>query len=190
MLFRVLLVDDEPFVREGIKKLINWEDCGFILCGEAGNGEEAVELIESLSPHVIITDIKMPVLDGLELIKRVNIEMEKKIKFVILSGYNEFHFAQTAMRYNVKNYILKPIDEDELSELLKRLYGEITNETRLEKEHALGVDAMANSAVKKIRVKETRKSISKPQSCSKSLGMSPFAISQSNRIITKIGSVV
>jgi two-component system response regulator YesN len=150
MLYRVLLVDDEPFVREGIKQLINWEECGFILCGEASNGEEALEMLESLSPHVIITDIKMPVLDGLELIRRVNEEMVKKVKFVILSGYNEFHFAQTAMRYNVKNYILKPIDEDELSQILRRIYKEITSEMRLEKEHALGIDAMVSRTIKKI----------------------------------------
>ena len=72
------------------------------------------------------------------------------MKFVILSGYNEFHFAQTAMRYNVKNYILKPIDEDELSQLLKMIYKEITSEMRLEKEHALGIDAMASKAIKKL----------------------------------------
>mgnify|MGYP000873820445 CR=1 FL=1 len=132
MLLNVLLVDDEPYVREGIKKLINWEECGFILCGEAANGEEAIQLVETLSPHVIIVDIKMPVMDGLELIKYVSEKYQEKIKFIILSGYNEFTFAQTAMKYNVKNYLLKPIDEDELCQTLRNLHREILSEMKLE----------------------------------------------------------
>jgi len=79
VLLNVLLVDDEPYVREGIKKLINWEECGFILCGEAANGEEAIQLVETLSPHVIIVDIKMPVMDGLELIKYVSEKYQEKL---------------------------------------------------------------------------------------------------------------
>lgn len=130
ILFDVLLVDDEPYVREGIKNLIDWKKCGFNLCGEADNGEKAIGLAVELSPHVIITDIKMPLMDGLELIKIVSQIANGRIKFIILSGYNEFEFAKTAMQYNVKNYILKPIDEDELSQSLKKLYIEIESEMK------------------------------------------------------------
>ena len=69
ILYKVLIVDDEPFVREGLKLIINWEQYGFIICGEASDGDEALKLMKELSPDLVITDIKMPEMDGLEFIE-------------------------------------------------------------------------------------------------------------------------
>jgi two-component system, response regulator YesN len=88
----------------------------FEVCGEAENGEQALALIEQLTPELVIVDIRMPVLDGLELIRRVKTESEHQPLFIILSGYPDFSYAQQAFRYDVSDYILKPVDEHELTE--------------------------------------------------------------------------
>ncbi|WP_062046551.1 response regulator transcription factor [Bacillus sp. JCM 19034] len=121
MINKVVLVDDEQFVRAGLRNLINWEKCGFQVCAEADNGEGALHLIEEYQPDVVITDIRMPVLDGLELIRRVVEEKRLRTKFIILSGYSDFNYAQKAVRYGVFDFILKPIEQEELEETLKQL---------------------------------------------------------------------
>ncbi|MFG1735709.1 response regulator [Paenibacillus sp. 843] len=118
---RAILVDDEVFTRKGLLKLIDWEACGFQIVDEADNGEDALELIERLQPDVVITDIRMPVLDGLELIRRVVTDDMVKPYFIIVSGYDDFNYAQQAVRYGVHDFILKPIDETEFSHALVRL---------------------------------------------------------------------
>ncbi|MDQ8735862.1 response regulator [Paenibacillus sp. LHD-38] len=120
-LHRAILVDDELFTRKGLMKLIDWEDCGFEIVGEADNGEDALELIERVQPQLVITDIRMPVIDGLELIRRVTTENIMKPFFIIISGYNDFNYAQQAMRYGVHDFVVKPIDEIEFSSILKKL---------------------------------------------------------------------
>ncbi|MFA9557080.1 response regulator [Evansella sp. AB-rgal1] len=124
-MFKVLLVDDEMFARQGLRSLIEWEKCGFEVISEAANGEDAFEIIESLHPDVVITDIRMPVVDGLELIQNVNQTLEVKPKFVIISGYNDFSYAQKAVRYGVFDFVLKPVDEEELETTLKKLAEEL-----------------------------------------------------------------
>ncbi len=124
-MLKTLIADDEPYTRKGLKALMRWRELGFEICGEAENGEQAFEKIKELKPDVIITDINMPLLNGLELIKKVNHEIKYDVKFIILSGYDEFDFARTAMRYGIKNYILKPIDEDELESVLKEVHDEL-----------------------------------------------------------------
>ncbi|MCK0473146.1 response regulator transcription factor [Halalkalibacter sp. APA_J-10(15)] len=121
MLNKVILVDDEQFVRIGLKNLINWEDCGYEVCAEADNGEGALQKIEEYEPDVVITDIRMPVLDGLELIRSVIEEKRLNTKFIILSGYSDFKYAQKAVRYGVYDFILKPIEKEELEDTLKQL---------------------------------------------------------------------
>jgi two-component system response regulator YesN len=118
---KVLLVDDELFVRKGLINLIDWSSLQLDICGEAENGEQALNLIRQLTPNIVIVDIRMPVLDGLELIKRVNMEEGHQPFFIILSGYADFSYAQQALSYNVSNYILKPVDEIELTATLKKI---------------------------------------------------------------------
>ncbi|GMK46738.1 AraC family transcriptional regulator [Paenibacillus glycanilyticus] len=122
-MYKVLLVDDEIFVRKGLKNLIDWESLGYEICDEAGNGQEALEKIQLIKPDLVIADIRMPVLDGLGLIQKVTEEGAYSPTFIIVSGYHDFQYAQRALRYGVHDYILKPIDEEELETTLKALSG-------------------------------------------------------------------
>ncbi len=120
MPYSILLVDDESAVREGIRSRTPWERYNFSVVGEAGNGIEALELVEDLHPDVVITDIRMPYLDGMDLIKEIRLA-HPATTLVILSGYDEFTYAQQAMHYDVSEYVLKPVSVDDLCGLLERL---------------------------------------------------------------------
>lgn len=124
-MFKVFIVDDEPYIRNGLKKIINWEKLGFELSGQAENGVQAFKKISKCRPNLIVTDIKMPAMNGLELIKKVNEELGNEFKFIVLSGYDEFEYAKEAMKYGVKNYLLKPIEEEELKDIVKEIYHEL-----------------------------------------------------------------
>lgn len=148
-LHRVILVDDEVFTRKGLIKLIDWEASGFQISGEADNGEDALELIRSQRPDLVITDIRMPVLDGLGLIRQLIEEDEEPPAFVIISGYDDFSYAQQAVRYGVHDFILKPIDEGEFTEMLRRLSGRLQEEREgKEREQRLENQAMIESIIR------------------------------------------
>lgn len=127
-MFKVLLVDDEPSVIQVLEKLIDWESLGYAICGTASNGEAALEILKQENPHLAIIDIRMPKLDGLQVLQQASEILYLRTKFIILSAYNDFVYAKTAMRYGVSDYILKPIDDDELVPALKRISNEIHNE--------------------------------------------------------------
>ena len=112
-MYKLVIIDDEYLVREGIKKTIDWNSHNVDLIGEASNGEEGYEVISRLKPDVIITDAKMPILNGLDLAKRLHDENYDGI-IIVLSGYREFEYAQKAVDSEVFNYLLKPITNDEL----------------------------------------------------------------------------
>lgn len=118
---KVILVDDEVFARKGLRVLIPWQDLGYTIVAEASDGEEALKLIEDIQPDLVVTDIRMPVIDGLKLINLVKEERLSQAKFIVITGYNDFAYAQQSLRYGVEDIILKPIDEDEMIETLKRL---------------------------------------------------------------------
>lgn len=118
-MIKVLIVDDEPFIRQGLKILINWEQYGFEISGEASNGCEAVELLKQERFDLIITDIKMPQMDGLKLIEYTREHISKDLRFVILSGFYEFEYAKKAIRYDVADYVLKPVQKEELVRVLE-----------------------------------------------------------------------
>ena len=113
-MIKILIVDDEPFIRQGLKILINWEEYGYEIVGEAANGIEAIKVLEEKEIDLIIADIKMPEMNGIELIEYVHDNILSEIKFIMLSGYYEFEYAKKAIKYNVTDYILKPIQKDEL----------------------------------------------------------------------------
>ncbi|PDO10468.1 MAG: hypothetical protein BLM47_06970 [Candidatus Reconcilbacillus cellulovorans] len=117
--YSVVLVDDEPFAREGLKRLIDWKACGFEICGEAADGQEALDLIERLRPDVAVVDLRMPGLDGLEVVRIAAEERRLPVRFLIASGYGEFDYARRAMRYGVCDFLTKPIDPDELCDALE-----------------------------------------------------------------------
>lgn len=119
-LYKVMLVDDEEEVREAMKRRIDWEAIGFTVVITAENGEDALEKAEKYEPDVVMTDIQMPFMDGLTMLKRLK-GIIPDIKSVIFSGYDEFDYAKEAIRLEAEEYILKPIDADELQEVFKRI---------------------------------------------------------------------
>jgi two-component system response regulator YesN len=127
-MYKVLIVDDEEDTRIGLKLLIDWEKQGFIVTDVATNGIEALELYQSVKPSLVITDIKMPVMDGLELASRIR-GLNEEVKIIILSGYSDFALAKTAIKFGVNNYLLKPVDEMELITALEEIREELFEQT-------------------------------------------------------------
>jgi YesN/AraC family two-component response regulator len=118
--YKFIVAEDEHLIRQNIIKKINSLSIPLELVGEASNGTDAITLIEQLYPSLVITDIKMPQSDGLELIKYIH-QNHPHIKTMILSGYNDFKYAQTALKYGVKDFILKPIKLEELNAALQNI---------------------------------------------------------------------
>lgn len=129
--YRVLLADDEEEIRTGISRKIDWASLGFTLVGEAGNGAEALELAEQLRPDVVLTDIKMPFLDGLELCRRLRVSLPGA-RLVVFSGFDDFEYARQAVGMGVSEYILKPINAPELIQVLEKLREQLDRQ-RLER---------------------------------------------------------
>ncbi len=128
-MYRVLIVDDEAAVRRGLKNTIEWGHLGFELAGEADDGTVALELTEALKPDVIITDICMPIMDGIEYLKKLK-AMNSKARIIILSGHDRFDFARDAIQYGAFSYILKPVDNKELVSQLLALKEKIDSEKK------------------------------------------------------------
>lgn len=116
----VFIADDENNIREGLKCIMDWEGAGFEVCGEASNGEEALNGILTKKPSLVLLDIKMPKMNGIDVIMHAR-ENGYRGKVIILSGYSDFTYAQSAMRYSVDYYLTKPIDEDELSDAVTKI---------------------------------------------------------------------
>ncbi len=127
-MLKVLLVDDEPSVIQLLENLIDWESLGYDICGRAQNGEDALEILKQSNPHLAIIDIRMPKINGLQLLRQASEILYLRTKFIILSSYNDFEYARTSMRYGVSDYILKPIDDEEVVPVLKRVTNQIVNE--------------------------------------------------------------
>lgn len=119
-LYRIMLVDDEEEVRKAMIRQMDWGKLGFSVVGDAENGEDALEKVEQLEPDVIMTDIRMPYMDGLTLVAKIR-EKYPFMKILIFSGYDDFEYAKQAIKFKVTEYILKPINGEELSEILKRV---------------------------------------------------------------------
>ena len=120
MKYTVLVVEDEQNQRRAIVERVDWSSAGFEVIGEAENGAEALDLVETLEPDLIMTDIQMPMITGLELAARVR-EIRPATQIVILSGYDSFEYARTAINYNIISYLLKPISSAELTEELFKI---------------------------------------------------------------------
>ncbi len=145
-MIRVVIADDETRICKLIIKLIDWDQIGMVIAGTASNGIEALELIERENPDIVITDIRMPGYDGLEMIEKAK-KMNSDLEFIIISGYGQFEYAKKAIDFGVKDYLLKPINKDDLLKALlkvetsiKKKKGQIT----LEKEYGLILKNDAN----------------------------------------------
>jgi two-component system response regulator YesN len=128
-LLRVLVVDDEPYIRKGLAALIDWEAEGYSITGEATNGETAIQLLTTNYYDLIISDIKMPQMDGIEFITYVKSNKLSDARFIFLSGYYDFQYAKTAIQYGCCDYILKPIQKKELLSAIRRIMDDYRKET-------------------------------------------------------------
>ena len=116
-MYRVIVVDDEPLIRERICKKMDWESIGYELVGRFENGLDAKEYMESNPVDMVLTDICMPYMDGIALSEYIYTKMPK-VKVIIFSGFDDFEYAQKAIHYQVEEYLLKPVTSAQLSELL------------------------------------------------------------------------
>lgn len=123
-MYRAVMVDDEPFMLEGMRTMIDWASCGFTLCGEAASAQEALHLVDSLQPHLLITDVRMPGMLGTDLATIVH-RYHPDTVVVFFSGYRDFAYAQCAIRSHVFGYLVKPIDVDEVQDTLRRVKAEL-----------------------------------------------------------------
>lgn len=119
-MYGVLIVDDEPFIREGLAKLIRWEEYGMYIAAAKANGEQALEFLRQESADIIITDIKMPRLDGIGLMRAYR-AAGGTAKYIVLSGYTDFGLVKEAVKMGVENYLIKPVDKEELIQTLNQV---------------------------------------------------------------------
>jgi len=129
-MYKVLIVDDEPFILDGLPYVIDWEEHGAEIAASARSGEEALAILEQMTIHIVMTDIKMPGMDGLELIEQAR-SRGMNAKFIVLSGYDEFELVKKAVIYGVENYLLKPLEEEELSDTLLTTIEKLDHELHL-----------------------------------------------------------
>lgn len=126
-MMKVMITDDEIQIRKGLRMKVNWEDEGFQIIAEASNGQEALEILRNTDIDVIITDMRMPIMDGLELAKRCHKE-HPNVKVVVLSGYSDYELVRGSMKEGVKDYLLKPVAPDELIDALRKIRKEAAEE--------------------------------------------------------------
>ncbi len=150
-MYKLLVVDDEEEVRQGLIQKIEWHKYNFEIIGEAQNGREALDIIEEIVPDIIITDISMPIMNGLELSEYVKLNYPT-IKTVILTGYDDFNYAQQAIRFGVEDYILKPVLPKDIDELLIKLNNKLQLEIE-QKENIIRLKEHFNESLPIIRDK-------------------------------------
>lgn len=127
-MIKVLIADDERIIREGLAFGVNWSELNMQVVALAGDGREAYNKTIETEPDLVIIDIRMPEMTGLDVIKAVREKLGDHVTFIILSGFNEFSYAQQGMSYGVAEYLLKPTDDDELFATLKRVSENIEKE--------------------------------------------------------------
>ncbi|MBQ3797669.1 MAG: response regulator [Butyrivibrio sp.] len=127
-MYRVLIVEDEDIIRKGIAYTMDWVGMGCTIVGEAANGREGLEKIKELNPDIVMADIMMPIMDGIEMIKKAKEDYECSFKSIILTSYADFSYAKKAIDLSVSAYLMKPVDEDELKEDVAKIISEIERE--------------------------------------------------------------
>jgi two-component system, response regulator YesN len=134
-MLKVLITDDEIQIRKGLRMKVDWEEEGFEIVEEASNGKEAIELLQNIDVDVVITDMRMPIMDGVELAKHCQQEFPH-VKIIVLSGYSDFEYVRNSMKQGVKDYLLKPVAPEELVGALRKIRKEIEEEKRKQVELA------------------------------------------------------
>nr|WP_145404467.1 response regulator [Paenibacillus xylanexedens] len=125
-LYKVLLVDDEPWNRDILRNLGEWDELGISVCGEAEDGEQAIQMVKEHQPQLIITDMRMPGADGVALLQLLSSQYPE-IKVIVVSGYDDFNYAKNALRYRAADYLLKPVNPEELNAALAKCTRELAN---------------------------------------------------------------
>ena len=143
--YRVVIIDDEAWTRDTIKRIGNWQEYGFQMVGEAADGVSGIECIKQLKPHLIITDMKMPGIDGAELLQLLS-QQNIKTKVIVISGYYEYNYTRQALNSRVMDYLLKPIKEDEFNRLIKRCSDELDRETLMEEQNEISLVGIADTS--------------------------------------------
>lgn len=158
-MIKVLIADDEPFIPLGLSKLINWEQEGFQVVFIASNGKEAYEYIENNPVDLVITDIQMPEMNGLELLEKTHGKYPN-IQFVVLSGFNDFNYVQTALRNKCRDYLLKPIQKEELLRILHEINNEnIKKKDDLEKQSKMQAAYIERAVINLLHGKENEEEL-------------------------------
>ncbi|NIK71222.1 response regulator transcription factor [Paenibacillus sp. BK720] len=147
-MYDVLIVDDEPVARQSLRYLIDWEELGFTVKGEAQDGQQALDMLRDNRYALVLTDIRMPVVNGLEMAAAMQEFTDTPV--VILSGYDDFAYAREGLRLGVKEYLLKPVDEEDLIALLKKLAAGMREQQLLEKRQRLGLSAGRDQLLRRL----------------------------------------
>lgn len=150
-MIKLLIADDEAVIRKGIQTSIDWSSYGVTVVGEAKNGKEALEKSVTLQPDIILTDIRMPIMDGLTFAKQIR-EILPTAKIIILSGYDDFEYAKQAIRIGVNDYVLKPFGAEELINLILKLKGQISEE-REKREEDIRVNSIMDESKQLLQAK-------------------------------------
>ena len=119
-MYKAIIVDDEEMIRKGIKNVIQWASLGIDEVHIASSAKEAFEKMQNIKFNIMITDICMPEMDGLTLVKEVN-EINPELKIIVLTGFDNFEYAQKCCKMNVNDFLLKPVDEEELTSVIKKI---------------------------------------------------------------------
>lgn len=129
LMWKLLIADDEPKIRKGIRRIINWEQYGICDIVEAEDGEQALEIIQNNNINIMLLDINMPFLNGIQLLEKIQ-QIDSRISIIIISGYDEFSYAQKALKYNVLEYILKPVNKNELENVIRKALDKIEKDQK------------------------------------------------------------
>lgn len=129
-MIKVMIVDDESIILEGLTKVIKWKVLGYEIVSTAINGLDGLKKYDETKPELIITDIQMPKMNGLKMIKHIR-EKNEFVRFILLTGHKDFEYARKAIQYGVEDYVLKPIDQEALHQMLDILCQKIENEKRM-----------------------------------------------------------
>ncbi len=146
MAYKILLVDDEPTILNGLNETIDWAYYGLEVAGMARDGIEALEIMSRIDIRILITDIRMPNMDGLELLRRIR-EAQKDVKAIILSAYDDFDYIRNAIRLGIENYILKPLDEKEITSTLLLTIAKIESENNRSVLESKGSSVLMNNVL-------------------------------------------